>query len=77
MFLGLFYENVIFTYLKSVNTSIKNYTFGLEMVDEDLEKGGNICVANKDTGEKCYNKRLPSSLYCRDHITNKPYGLPE
>ena len=43
----------------------------------DLEKSGNACVANKDTGEKCYNTRLPNSLYCRDHITNKPYGLPE
>ena len=43
----------------------------------DLEKSGNCCLANKDTGEKCYNTRLPNSLYCKDHITNKPYGLPE
>ena len=28
---------------------------------------GNICVANKDNGEKCYNQRLPSSLYCKQH----------
>jgi hypothetical protein len=28
---------------------------------------GNICVANKDNGEKCYNQRMPSSLYCKQH----------
>ena len=28
---------------------------------------GNICVANKDNGEKCYNQRMPSSLYCKHH----------
>jgi len=37
---------------------------------------GNICIANKDSGEKCYNRRLPCSLYCEEHVTNKPYGLP-
>lgn len=36
----------------------------------DLEKNGNCCLANKDTGEKCYNTRLPNSLYCKDHSTN-------
>jgi hypothetical protein len=30
---------------------------------------GNICSANKDNGEKCYNQRLPSSLYCKQHST--------
>ena len=29
---------------------------------------GNICIANKDSGE--------CSLYCEEHVTNKPYGLP-
>ena len=43
----------------------------------DLEKSGNCCLANKDTGEKCYNTRLPNSLYCKEHVTNRPYGLPE
>lgn len=49
----------------------------LKQLKVDLEKSGNCCVANKDTGEKCYNTRLPNSLYCNEHITNKPYGLPE
>ena len=43
----------------------------------DLEKSGNSCLANKDTGEKCYATRVPNSLYCKEHITNRPYGLPE
>lgn len=63
----------VFYFLHLLDTEIKNDTknsfkdYNTEFSSSIKEPKGNICAANEDTGEKCYNPVISGSLYCNKH----------